>query len=65
LPLGSLNWSTSFCRLVIVIDPSNRKNPYLSSSVSNKLNKQCVRLKGKISHFLLRQSFSNRSSVWV
>lgn len=30
LPLGSLNWSTSFCRLVTVIVPSRRKNPYLT-----------------------------------
>lgn len=28
-PSGLLNWSTSFCRLLIVIVPSSRKNPYL------------------------------------
>ena len=32
-PSGLLNWSTSFCRLLIVIVPSSLKNPYLTGSV--------------------------------
>jgi hypothetical protein len=30
LPSGLLNWSTSFCRFVMVIVPSRRKKPYLT-----------------------------------
>lgn len=48
LPFGSLNWSTSFCRFVIVIVPSKRKNPYLPPST---LNKRCARFKGKVVTF--------------
>ena len=34
-PSGLLNWSTSFCRLLIVIVPSSRKNPYLMGDMVN------------------------------
>ena len=34
-PSGLLNWSTSFCRLLIVIVPSSLKNPYLTGGAVN------------------------------
>jgi hypothetical protein len=58
-PLGSLNWSTSFWRFVMLMVPSSRKHPYLWADVT------AVVFNKKQTYFFARQSFSNRSRVWV
>jgi hypothetical protein len=45
LPSGSLNRSTSFCRLVMLIVPSSRKHPYLRVCTSSV--EACTKRKGR------------------
>jgi hypothetical protein len=57
---GSLKRATTFDRLLTFMVPSSRTQPYLRVHQACQLSRL-----GVIAHFLLRQSFSIRSSVCV
>lgn len=61
---GSLNRDTILDRLLTFIVPSNRTQPYLGCQ-HPKCSVRWGRQIREGTYFLLRQSFSIRSSVWV